>query len=142
MAVPRVVLDTNVIYAGLRSRQGASFRLLQLAARGAFEPALSVPLLLEYEHTTSRLPSETSLSTEDIANVLDFLASISHLQEVYFAWRPTLPDPDDDFILELAVAANCSHIVTFNIRDFRGSDQFGVTAVTPNEFLSILRQTP
>ena len=127
MGLLRVVLDTNIIYAGLRSRRGASFQLLTLAAKGTFQPALSVPLVLEYEHATSRLMLETPLSATDISTALDFLVSVSHLQDVYFAWRPTLPDPDDDFILELAVAAQCPYIVTFNLRDFRGSEQFGVT---------------
>ena len=36
-----------------------------------------------------------------------FLLSVSHLQEVFYLWRPGLPDPDDDLILELAVAAGC-----------------------------------
>jgi len=141
MVAPRVVLDTNVIYAGLRSRRGSSFHLLQLAARGAFEMALSVPLLLEYEHTTGRLPLETALTAVDIDTVLDFLASKAHLQAVYFAWRPTLPDPNDDFILELAVAANCQFIVTFNLKDFRGAESFGITPVSPGAFLSIVRST-
>jgi putative PIN family toxin of toxin-antitoxin system len=139
MARSRVVLDTNVIYAGLRSRRGASFHILEFAGRGVFELALSVPLLLEYEAITSRLPAETSLTAEDVDTVIDFLASVAHLQDVYFGWRPTLPDPNDDFILELAVAANCSHIVTFNIKDFRGTEPFGVTVVTPASFLTLLR---
>jgi putative PIN family toxin of toxin-antitoxin system len=141
MARPRVVLDTNVVYAGLRSRRGASFQLLKLLAQGAFESAVSVPLVLEYEHSASRLTAETSLSTNDISTALDFLVSVAHLQEVHFSWRPALPDPDDDFVLELAVAAACSHIVTFNLRDFRGSEQFGITPITPNAFLSLLRNS-
>lgn len=36
--------------------------------------------------------------------LLDVLISISQLQELFFRWRPALPDPDDDLILELAVA--------------------------------------
>ena len=51
---------------------------------------------------------------------LDDLLSASHLQEVFFHWRPALPDPDDDLILDLAFAARCRYMVTHNLRDFRG----------------------
>jgi len=141
MAAPRVVLDTNVIYAGLRSRRGASFRLLRLLAQGRFELAVSVPLFLEYEQTAARLITEESLSAEEVSVALDFLVSVAHLQEIHFSWRPVLPDPDDDFVLELAVAAACSHIVTFSLRDFRGAEQLGIAPITPGKFLSLLRQT-
>jgi predicted nucleic acid-binding protein len=73
---------------------------------------------------------------------LDFLLSVGHLQEVFFAWRPALADPDDDFILELAVAAGCGYIVTHNVRDFRGSEKWGITAVTPADFLKTIERQP
>ena len=137
MSGPKAVLDTSVLFAGLRSRRGASFRLLELVGR-CFQPVLSVPLLLEYEHATARLPSETPLTSGDIEEVLDYLCSVAHLQEVYFGWRPALPDPNDDFLLELAVAANCPTIVTFNIKDFRGVERFGIQAVLPKDILHLL----
>jgi predicted nucleic acid-binding protein len=71
-----------------------------------------------------------------------FLASQSHLQEIHFLWRPFLPDPDDDMVLELAVAAGCRHIITHNVKDFHGSEQLGVTALSPREFLNLIRKRP
>ena len=70
---------------------------------------------------------------------LDFLLSASQLQEIFFLWRPGLPDPDDDFILELAVAAGCQYIVIHNLRDFRGTEKWGVAAVTPSGFLKLIK---
>lgn len=58
--------------------------------------------------------------------------------QIYFLWRPTLSDPNDELILELAVSAQCEYIVTHNIRDFKGVEQFGVKAITPKEFLQII----
>jgi hypothetical protein len=43
---------------------------------------------------------------------------------------------------ELAVAAGCSHIITHNTRDFRGSERFGIHALTPGEFLTELERHP
>lgn len=142
MAGRRVVLDTNVIHAGLRSSRGASFRILQLTGRSLFRPAVSVPLILEYESVASRLIGITPLTAEDIDTVIDYLCSVSHHQEIFFAWRPALRDPADDFILELAVAADCELIVTFNPEDFRGSEEYAVHAIAPSNFLSLLEGTP
>jgi predicted nucleic acid-binding protein len=132
---PRVVLDTNVVVAGLRSRRGASFRLLAEVGKGKFDIALSVPLVLEYEDTLLRHGPVTGLSRADVDAVLGYFCSVGHLQSIFFLWRPLLPDPKDDLVLELAVAAGCKTVVTFNIRDFRGSEALGVSAPRPGEFL-------
>jgi predicted nucleic acid-binding protein len=66
-------------------------------------------------------------------------ASLAHLQDVHFLWRPFLKDPDDDMVLECAVAASCQYIVTHNVKDFRRSEQLGVKAITPADFLQLLK---
>jgi predicted nucleic acid-binding protein len=60
------------------------------------------------------------------------------LQEIFYLWRPALPDPDDDLLLELAVAAGCQYIVTHNVADFRGTERWGVAAVSPSQFLKLI----
>lgn len=65
---------------------------------------------------------------------------MGHRQEIHFLWRPSLADPGDEFILELAVAARCRAIVTHNVRDFEGASGFGVTVITPGAFLAALRE--
>ena len=137
-STPRVVLDTNVVVAGLRSRRGASFRLLAEVGRGKFEIALSVPLVLEYEDALLRHGSVSGLSRADVDAVLDYFCSVGHLQSIFFLWRPLLPDPKDDLVLELAVAAGCKTVVTFNIRDFRGAEGLGVSAQRPGDFLKAI----
>ena len=111
--------------------------LLRLLDR-TFVPAISVPLFVEYEATLLRSENLQDRDAATVESFLDFLLSISHLQDVFFAWRPALPDPDDDFILELAVAADCRYIVTHNVRDFRGSEKWGIAAITPSDFLKLI----
>lgn len=136
--VPRVVLDTNVLVAGLRSRQGASFRLLGEVGRGKFEIALSVPLVLEYEDAMLRHAPVTGLARRDVDVILDYFCSVAYLQTIFFLWRPLLPDPKDDLVLELAVAAGCRTVVTYNVRDFRGAESLGVSAQRPGPFLKAI----
>jgi putative PIN family toxin of toxin-antitoxin system len=132
---PRVVVDTSVFISALRSRRGASHRLLTLVGGSRFEIALSVPLVVEYEDAAKRMPEATGLGPEEVDHIIDYLCSVAHLQEVHFLWRPVLRDARDDHVLELAVEAGCKIIVTHNIKDFVGAGGFGLEIVTPGEFL-------
>lgn len=134
----RVVLDTNVFFAGIRSPRGASYQLLSLLRRDLFRICLSVPLLLEYEDIAKRNIQAIGLDSDDIDVLLDYLCSVADLQEIYYIWRPTLRDPGDEMVLELAVAARCNAIVTFNQRHFAGSGRFGIRTLTPVELLRII----
>lgn len=140
--VPRAVLDTNVLVAGLRSRRGASYRLLTLVGTRRFAHVVSVPLVLEYEEVLKRRGAGHRLSRADVDAVLDYLCATGELQPIHFLWRPLLPDPKDDMVLEAAVNGRCDRVITFNHRDFRGSERFGVTPVSPVAFLEQIRGIP
>ncbi len=135
---PRVVLDTNVLVAALRSRRGASFAVLSAVGTGAFEVVLTVPLVLEYEAVLLR-PGLVPASADDIGAVLDYLCAVGHHQTVHYLWRPRLRDPKDDMVLEATVAAGCGAVVTHNVRDFGAAAGLGVEPVTPAAFLHRLR---
>lgn len=139
----RIVLDTNVLVAAARSRQGASFALVNSIPGPEFQPCLSVGLYAEWQDVLSRpenLPS--GLAPNDALGFARYLASQCHLQEIHFLWRPFLPDADDDMVLELALAAGRRHIITHNVKDFRGSEQLGVSALCPRDFLHLIRKKP
>jgi len=134
----RAVIDTNVVVAALRSRRGASFKLMELLGSGGFRICLSVPLSLEYEDAGKRSAREVGLTAADVDDVVDYLCSVAGLQEIHFLWRPILRGANDDHLLELAAESGSRWIITFNIRDFAGSEQFGVKALTPQQFLAKL----
>ncbi|MDP9194494.1 MAG: putative toxin-antitoxin system toxin component, PIN family [Acidobacteriota bacterium] len=135
----RVVIDTSVLVAGVRSRRGASFQVLSRIGTGDFDIAVSVPLVLEYEDVLLRHMPATSLKETDVHDIIDYVCSVATRQEIFFLWRPQLRDPGDDLVLELAVAADCDTIVTHNLRDFGGADRFGIRVVNPGTFLNELR---
>lgn len=135
MPIPQVVLDTNVIIAGLRSRRGSAFRLLTLVGMGMFDIHLSVPLVLEYREVLSRELSNLYISATDIEDLIEFHCSVAIKHQIFFLWRPYLSDPKDDMVLELAVAARCDSVVTYNTRDFAGIEKFGIKAIAPVELL-------
>lgn len=135
MAAVRVVLDTNVLVSAFRSREGVAFRLVSLLREGQFEICVSVPLVLEYEDVLHRA---TDLGEEEILSVVRFVCSVAYRQKIFFLWRPSLPDPKDDMVLELAVASRASYIVTFNEKHFAAAERFGIRAVTPRAFLDVI----
>ncbi len=137
-----IVIDTNVFISALRSRNGTSFDLLSKVGTGQFQVSLSVPVVFEYEDVALRMLSDLKLNQQDIEDVVDYLCLIAHKQTIFFLWRPLLKDPKDDMVLELAVNARCSHIVTFNIKDFAGTEKFGIEVITPKMFLELLEDTP
>ena len=132
-----VVIDTNILVAGFRSRLGASYRLLQTLEEGRWRPVISPALALEYESVLKRGAGESGLSEDDIDHFIEYLCGRARLVQVYFRWRPMLPDPDDDRILEVAIRTG-SPIVTFNVRDFRGAERFGIQTMSPGELLGLI----
>jgi putative PIN family toxin of toxin-antitoxin system len=132
---PRIVMDANVLVSALRSRAGASFRLLSLIDRGRFSLCVSVPLVLEYEAATKKISKTIGLSSSDIDDILDYICLVAERYKVYYLWRPMLRDPKDDMVLELAVSSNADAIITYNKGDFKGSEKFGIRIASPKEFL-------
>ena len=142
MLPPQIVIDTNVLVAGLRSRNGVAFLLLSLVGTERFGINLSVPLFLEYEDVLMRRESGIRLSASEIDAVLDFHCSVARRHEIFFLWRPFLRDPKDDMVLELAVKAGCPFIVTYNERDFAGCERFGIEPLNPAAFLKRIGELP
>jgi predicted nucleic acid-binding protein len=125
-----------VLISGLRSRRGASFRLLSLIGDPRWQPVISVPLVLEYESVGKR--ESFALEGWVIDALIDMLCAEARQSTTYFHWRPFLKDPADEFILDLAIASQCNFIVTHNTKDFSGAEQFGIKALNPGKFLRII----
>lgn len=138
----RVVLDTNVLTAAYRSRNGASFVLLQMAGARKITPLVSVALFLEYEAVLKRpmQMAEHGLSISDIDKALSGFLTIAEVVETHFQWRPQLSDAKDELVLEAAVNGRAEALITHNMRDFdKAAFRFGLTLVKPSDFLERLR---
>ena len=142
MATPQIVIDTNILVAGLRSRRGSAFRLLSLVGMGRFDLHLSVPLVFEYEDVLLRELSHLQVTKEAVEALIDFHCAVATHHPIFFLWRPFLRDPKDDMILELAVKAGCEFIITYDARDFAGVEQFGIRTIEPGAFLQHIGALP
>jgi len=99
-------------------------------------------LILEYQQTLIQKQSDLALSLSEIESVLDYFCLVGHKQRVFYLWRPLLRDPKDDMVLELAVAAECEYVVTYNSKDFTGAERFGISIVSSLEFLQAIGEMP
>ena len=143
MSSPKIVIDTNVLVSALRSSRGASHKLLKMIPEKKFTVCISPALILEYEDDIKRhIPNEIRLSEKDVDDVLNYLCSVGEPTKIYYLWRPTLKDPSDDMVLELAVASGSKVIVTYNLKDFFSSSRFNVLAITPKDFLQSIGAIP
>ncbi len=133
-----IVLDTNVLVSGLRSVLGASNAVLRRLALGDYRIAVSTALCLEYDDVLHRSGLIPTYTPQQIALFLDSVCAVAQESYIYFRWRPFLPDPNDDLVLECALASGASHIVTHNGKDFKGADALGISIVTPVQFLTML----
>jgi len=91
-----MVLDTSVLVAALRSREGASNLLLESVLTGRIKPLLSVPLFLEYEAVLKR-PEQLrafGLAARQIDSLLGAIWVVGIPVQLSFRWRPQLSDPD------------------------------------------------
>ncbi|MGF1569227.1 MAG: putative toxin-antitoxin system toxin component, PIN family [Nodosilinea sp.] len=84
MPITQIVIDTNIVVAGLRSRNGIAFRLLGLVGSEQFKINLSVPLVLEYEEVLSRKLPNPAINALDVQDFLDFHCSVATHHQIFF----------------------------------------------------------
>lgn len=139
--IPQVhaVLDTSVLVAGLRSNRGASYQIIKALRAGEIKVSVSVALILEYESVLLRPGLIPSFTSDELSRIIDGICLMAQHQKIFFAWRPFLSDPNDDLVVEVAVAASAPYIITHNLSDFVGSDSLGVRAILPSTALNIIR---
>lgn len=138
----QIILDTNILVAAFRSRRGAANFLLDRLDDSRWQINVSTPLLLEYEDVLKRDEMKEFISESDVDIFLDGLCSIAENHDIFYLWRLLAKDPNDAFILELAVRANADFIITYNKKDFPAAADFDIKLVTPKEFLEFTGDLP
>ena len=137
----RVVLDTDVVVAALRSPTGASAEILRLAVQGHLRMVVSLALMLEYEAVATR-PEQLLVigaTAAEVRAALDDIAALADEALGHFRWRPQLRDADDELVLDAAVNGRAQVLISFNRRDFGAvPSRFGVLLCTPGQFLGSL----
>lgn len=138
-------MDTDVLVAAVRSDRGASRVLLTAALERRYRVLASVPLMLQYESVLTRSEHlvAAGISEADVQVLLDAIALVATPVRISYLWRPILPDPDDDLVLETAVNGSAEVVITFNRRHFEpAADSFGIEIVSAAEAMRRLKGRP
>jgi putative PIN family toxin of toxin-antitoxin system len=139
----RLIIDTDVIVAAMRSPTGASAALLVLLLQKRATMLLSVALAFEYEAVCMRAEHRLAADVggEEVQNLLHAIVDTIEPVKVHYQWRPQLNDAADEMVLEAAVNGKADAIVTFNHKDFGSApSRFGIEVLTPAEILRRIRQ--
>ena len=132
----RVVLDTDVVVAGMRSPTGASAAILRAARMTRITLLVSVPLALEYQSVCLEAEHRLAagLSESEVEIFLTAIIALAEPVEVHFLWRPQLRDAADEMVLEAAINGHADAVITFNTRDFgQTPSQFGIEVLLPRD---------
>lgn len=133
----RIVLDTNILVSAARSREGASFAVLQALRQRRFVALVSVPLMLEYEAVLKRL-EQLQVGGRTLAMVDAFLDALClHVEPVHlhYLWRPQTRDAADEMVLETALNGRADALVSLNTADFsKAAKRFRLSLLTPGAF--------
>jgi len=138
----QIVIDTNVLVAAFRSERGAARLLLNKLNDPRWQINVSTSLVLEYEDVLKRPKMNEHILFENVEPFIESVCSISEHHEIFYLWRPISIDPNDAFILELAIRINADFIITFNSKHFSNAADFGVKLATPREFLRFVGDIP
>ena len=132
---PKLVIDTNILVAATRNRDGPSFALMQIIRLGQVKMCCSPALFLEYEDVLKRASqlAASGLLASDIDAILNELAGTIEPVNTHYQWRPQLRDPADEMVLEAAANAQAHAIVTYNLRDFGPAKLFGIPVLNPEQ---------
>ena len=136
--IARIVLDTSVVVAALRTRLGAGNAVLRRVAERRIVTLATPPLFLEYEAVLHRPEHRLAhgLTPAEIDLFLAELAAVVEPVDVHFQWRPQVRDPSDEMVLEAAINGHADALVTYNLRDFaRAGERFGIAVLSPAELL-------
>jgi len=142
MNEPRLVVDTSVIVAGLRSQLGASIAFSRARCRAAARTLVTTALFLEYEDVLNRPEQRlaTGMAMEDVVGFLAALASAAEPVDVHFMWRPQLADPADELVLEAAVNGRASALSRTMCATFAAAREFKIDVITPSVMLQRMRK--
>jgi len=143
MILKKIIIDTCVIVSALKSKNGASYKILSNINNSAFRYGLSVSLFLEYQSKLFEFSKNKliPLNRKEVNTILSALVFYSHNVPIYYRIRPNLKDENDNMVYECGVNFGAEYIVTHNIKDFKDGDlkPFSTKIITPQKFLRKVR---
>jgi len=131
----KFVMDTNVLVSALISTRGAPALLLDKAGE-RYSVFISRDILLEFEAVISR--DKFGFMDEEINTIIEAIVSLSEIVNPEIEVDVVRADPDDNKILECAVASNASYIVSGDRHLLDLKEYSGIKIITPKAAIDLL----
>jgi putative PIN family toxin of toxin-antitoxin system len=135
----RIVLDTNVLVAGLLSPFGPPGEIVRMVSSGELTLSPDARVLSEYAEVLRR--PKFGFDEDAVAALLDYV-EYRGLMVASSPLLEALPDTDDEPFLEIALACGAEYLITGNRVHFPESLCRGADIVTPAEFVAAYRERP
>lgn len=135
-----VVLDTNVMISALLSTGGPPAQIIDLWEAGAFEVAISAPLLEELKRALDykQVKKYLKLAPDEINTLLGQWSTISIYVEPEVELDVVEDDPDDNRVLECAIAAEANYIISGDNHLLDLGEYQGIEVLPPAGFIVLL----
>ena len=133
----RIVLDTNVLVAGLLSPFGPCAEIVRMVSSGEVRLCFDALILVEYDEVLYR--SKFGFDKDKIAALLDHIEHLGHTV-ASSPLRHSLPDPDDEPFLKVAIAGKAVCLVTGHASHFPAKLCQGRRVLSPREFLTFYKR--
>jgi uncharacterized protein len=128
----KIVLDTNVLVAGLLSPFGTPAQVLQLILAGKVGLCVDARILTEYRDVLAR--PKFGFDADAVADLMEFIEQVAEAVAPT-PWGLDLPDSADAMFLEVARAGQADYLVTGNLKHFPARKRREVRVVSPAQFL-------
>lgn len=128
----RIVVDTNVLVAGLLTPFGTCGEIVRMLTTGDLVLCVDARILLEYDEVLRR--PKFALEPRTVDAVMEYIRNASEIHACAPLAQP-LPDRDDSPFLEVALSAGAECLVTGNVRHFPKRCLEGMLVFSPQQFI-------
>jgi len=135
----KIVLDTNVLVSAFLKPQSSPAKILRLILQGNIDIVVNECILSEYYEVLTR--PKFDINPENVRTVLSLIRT-KGINAPALAQSFSLPDRDDEYFLEAALATGADALVTGNKRHFPEKRCKGQVVVSPKEFLEHIYEKP
>ena len=133
----RVVLDTNVLISGMLSPFGTCGEIVRMLTGNELTLCIDSRIIFEYQEVLYR--PKFDLDTNSIEIIIEYIGNRAENYPT-IPLPVTLPDPDDNPFVEVAISAKVDCLITGNLKHFPENSRFGINVLSPREFIDYIKE--
>lgn len=125
-----------MLISGMLTPFGVCGEIMRIVTSGNLTLCVDSRILVEYEDVLQR--PRFKIEKKLISVLMEYIESTSEFYSAMPLYK-SLPDPDDNQFLEVALSANADYLVTGNLKHFPPNIRYDMMVLSPREFLDNVR---